>query len=48
MNDSYKIDTNSIIGYKKLSQTDLGVSKNHVTHIGLFINTIKDSDKFNR
>jgi len=37
----YNLHRDAIIGYKKLSQADLGISSGNQTHIGLFENTLE-------
>jgi len=43
----YNLHPNTIIGYKKLSQADLGTNPNgHQTHIGLYANTLQFINNF--
>ena len=41
MNTFFKINRMSKIGYKKLSEADLGMGTSHQTHIGLFEDTLE-------
>ena len=41
MNTFFEINTKGKIGYKKISNSELGRGTSHITHIGLFEDTLE-------
>ena len=48
MANFFEINTESKIGYKKLSDADLGLGTSHQTHIGLFDDTLEFLTDYHR
>ena len=42
----YNLHRNAVIGYKKLSAADLGISRGHTSHIGLYEDTLSFIDGY--